>query len=327
MTQQVGFENYSDLDLNEPSGKQNLVLFKFPTEESPIICKLIPDIMGPKTGGKMMSYWHVTEHTHVVGINKRTQEPLKHTHPCQKTLGKKFCPECNAYYELSKELDRIGKESPDGKKLKFIVDLLKPVQKGWVYFVTPDANVVKAMKMPKAIINQLWGKAKTKWTSEVPSLIEEMRKSGLSPFDLKSPIGWLKMYKTGEGPFGTKYIVEEAKTEEIVMKNGRPVGKTSIYIENQVSDYVVKSYPLDQLPNFRDLEFTNEFTYEESEAFAENPRVTPERILEKVKSDYDEEATEPDATQTVASAELGMAAMMNEVSANTATLGEIDALL
>lgn len=329
----LGTDCYSQEEMSAPSKNKNQLLKKIPGEDSPLICKLIPDLKGPRQNGKIMQYWEVTEHQHCVGIDAKGK-PILWSHPCQKTMGEKKCPECDKYYALLPVAKLAGEGTPEGKALKYQCELLTPKKKGWVYFVTPDADVIKAVKLPKDLLNKLWGKEKTKYRDAVPSLLEEMRKMAINPFDLKTAIGWLKIFRTGEG-FGTNYFAEIAGQVKPKIVNGRPMGTETSFIEASVSEYVLKSYPLDELPDFRQLEFRNAFTPEESAAFAENPRVTPQRILDEKESSKEsvEDADEAGAAQSTAPevgmANLGMAVTQTQtaVTVPTTTMDEIDAAL
>lgn len=314
----LGLGCYSPEELVAPTQHRNQVLSKFPGKDSPLICKFIPDLLGPTLGGKIMLYWEVIEHQHIVGYDK-ADKPIMYSHPCQKTLGAKKCAECDRYYDDIPKVKLAGEGSTEGKRLKLITDLCCPKTKGWVYFVTPESDIVKAVKLPKDLINQLWGKAKTKYKEAIPSFLDEIRKEGLNPYNLRSPIGWLKLWREGEG-FGTEYHVEVAKSEKHIIENGVPKGKMVSYTEASVSEYILKNYPRSELPDFRKLEFRNAFTADESEEFAKNPLITPERILKDnnkdvVGADADEaneaQAASPDAIM----AGIGVATSLNEVDA------------
>ena len=320
----LGLGCYSADELATPTKNKNNVLSKFPGPDSPLICKFVPDLLGPKVNGKIMLYWEVTEHQHIVGYDK-AGKPIMYSHPCQKTMGAKHCAECDRYYDDIPKVKLAGEGSAEGKKIKLITDLCNPKVKGWVYFVTPESDTIKAVKLPKDLINQLWGKPKTKYKEAVPSFLDAMRKDGMSPYNLQSPIGWLKLYRTGEG-YGTEYHVEVAMKTETRIENGIPKGKITTYVEASVSDYVLKSYPQSELPNFRELEFRNAFTPEESEAFANNPLVTPERILKALNKDTEGTDGDEAADKTI-SPDAIMAGIGVATKPATSTLDEVDASL
>lgn len=313
---------YNEDELAAPVVSRNLVLTQFPGPDTPLVAKLVPDLLRGRVNGRLMEYWEVKEHGHVSGVDPKTNRPIISMHPCQKSLGASQCPECDKWYEELKRLKLAGgKETVQGKEIQKIIDIVKPRKKAWVLYVTPDSDVVKAVKLPESMMNILWGKAKTQWNEEIPSLLADMKASGMSPYDLRnSPIGWLSMHKTGEG-LGTRYHAAIASKTEIEMLNGRPVGKKQSFISANVSDYILNSYDVKALPDFRVLEQNRAFTMEESVAFAKNPFITPQRILDMWKRDPKkvEDAHEAGEFQSTA-VESTMAAI-------TGKLGDIDATL
>ena len=320
----LGNMNYSEDELETPTLSRNLILKTLPGAESPLVCKLVPDLLKGPVNGKLMQYWQVTEHGHVSGVDPKTNRPIISMHPCQKTLGRQQCPECDRYYaELSRLKLAGGKETVQGKEIQKIIEIIKPRKKAWINYVTPDSDVVKSVKIPESLINILWGKAKTQWNEEIPSLIADMKSKGMSPFDLRSsPMGWLALDKTGEN-LGTRYHAYMAATKEIEMLNGRAVGEKRVFVSANVSEYILNSYDVKTLPDVRKIEESRGFTMEESVEFAKNPFITPQRILDKFKREsYKvEDAHEVGESQSTA-VESAMATVTGKCS-----LGDLDASL
>jgi len=290
-----GLDCYSNEELEAPSVQKNLILKAFPGPDSPLVCKLVPDLLRGKVNDKFFEYFEVKEHGHIGGIDK-AGKPMTYFHPCQKSLGYKTCPECDRYWKEKERLKLAGETSAEGREIKKVTDLLNPKVKAWVNFVTPDSDTVKAVKLPKDLINKLWGKAQTSYTDAVPSLIADMKSKGMSPYDIKNPTGWLQISKTGEG-FGTKYHISVAKKEQPVIENGAVVGMMNKFVSANVSEFLLNTFDINTLVDFRKLEAQRAFTMEESEAFAKNPFVTPQRIIDMFKKDASKLADADEANE------------------------------
>jgi hypothetical protein len=323
----VGLGNmYNDNETNAPTTSRNLILTEIPVEENQLVMKFVPDLSRGKINGRYDEYWEIKEHGHISGIDTKTNKPIISLHPCQRTLGAKSCPECDRYFELLKQVKEAGgKETEKGKSYQRAIEILKPRKKGWILYVTQDSDVIKAYKAPESVINMLWGKAKSAYYPEIPSLIADMRSQSMSPFDLRNnTMGWISIHKTGEG-LGTRYFVQIASKTVPKIVNGRPVGTSSEYISATVSDYILNSYDLSNLPDVRKFESTYAFTMEESIEFAKNPLITPQRVVDQFKRTprKQEDAHESDETQSTA-VESVMAII---TSGSNATLSDIDQTL
>lgn len=317
----MGLDCYSEAELSAPVVQKNSILSKFPGPDSPLICKLVPDLLRGKVNGKFFEYFEVQEHGHIGGIDK-TGKPMIFQHPCQKSLGASFCPECNRYWDEYKRLQLAGGEDTfEGKEIKKVMDMLSPKQKAWVYFITPESDSVKAVKLPRDLMNKLWGKAKTKWKDAIPSLIDDMKSKGMSPYDLKTPIGWLSLCKTGE-KLGTTYHAAMAQKTEVIMENGRSSGTVNKFVSANVSQYLLTSFDISSLVDFRKIEQQRAFTAAESEAFAKNPFITPERIVAMFKKD--EATTLADAGEAGENQSTSVEKLMAEIGPSSKNLAEID---
>ena len=275
---------YNDDELAAPTVQRNLILKSLPGPDAPLVCKLVPDLLHGRQNGRLMEYWGIMEHGHISGIDPKTNRPITSFHICQKSLGSQQCPECDKYYEELKRMKLAGgKDTVQGKEINKVIEIIKPRKKAWLLYVTPDSDLVKAVKVPESLLNQLWGKAKTQWNEEIPSLIADMKAASMSPYELRnSTTGWLALHKTGE-QLGTRYHSAIASRTEMEMLNGRPVGEKKVFISAKVSDYILNSYDLKSLPDFRKVEEGRAFTMEESVEFAKNPFITPQRIIDMFK--------------------------------------------
>lgn len=312
----LGLDCYSEEELAAPAvTKKDAILKKFPGPDSPLICKLVPDLLRGRVDGKFFEYFEIQEHGHVGGVNKKGEKMI-YSHPCRKSLGEKSCPECDRYWHEKERLKLAGEHSAEGKAIKAVVDLLAPRRKVWVYFVTPESDQVKAVKMSKDLMNQLWGAPANKYKGEIASLIAGMKTKGMSPYDLKNPIGWMKIYKTGEG-LGTRYFAEVAKKEEVIMENGRPAGTVNRFVSSPVSEYLMTSFDVKSLVDFRKIESERAFTPDESADFAKT-LITPQRVIDMWKKE--EETETPDATEKTQSVEKVMASIGPNLSEIDETL-------
>jgi hypothetical protein len=169
---------------------------------------------------------------------------------------------------------------PEYLRLKAQSELIAPSQKGWLLVVLPDNPEVKAIRVGKDVLNQLFGKPATKTKAAVESVVQTMIANGNSPYDLKSNTGWISLHKEGEG-MGTKYTVRPAMMKAEAMIAGR---KTMVDVpaENPVHSAILKLKRSD-LPNLAKIEERNVWKKEDSDYYAANLRV-PQHILEDARN-------------------------------------------
>ena len=262
-------------DVTNPAKKENIIK-TLPGEESPLIFKIVPQ----KRNGKMVGYWPVYSHTHLVGDCDPNNRKNYRSHLCQKMFSKD-CPECNKYYanlDRMKEFEKTGKKgTPEYNKLEIQNKFLKPAFKAWVYVVTPDSPEVRAIKLPRDIVNKLWGKGQTKFRPAVPSLITQMSANGHDIYNLRSNTGWVKAWKTGEG-MATAYSVEAAT---VVVTATLPNGQNTqarVAMDQPIHENILKTKRSD-LPDLEKFEERNIWKPEDSLYFSVNLRA-PDYILE-----------------------------------------------
>lgn len=272
------------------SGVASAVINTVPGPDSPLIFKIVAQ---KRPSGTYEGYWRVTHHTHLVGDLDPTNKKNYRSHLCQKTLGRE-CPECDKYwnnYKEMKELEKVGKKgTPEYNRLESQNKVLRPSDKGWVFVVLPDQPTVKAIKLPRSVLDQLWGKAATKFRPAIESIINKMVADGADPYNLQSETGWIKVWKVGEG-IGTQYHVEPATTVADVTMAGGKVGKATVPVELKVHDRI-GSLTTKDLPNLGKMEEKNIWSEEDSKFFSENFRA-PDHILEKSKGVPEEEDDDP----------------------------------
>lgn len=282
--------NINSLDVSAPETSNNKLLFKTPGPEKPLVMKLIPDV---RSGNNTNGYWPVTMFGHMVGPDPRKDT---RSHPCQKSLGQKASPEADRYYAAYKRLDELKKSgqgnSDEAKVVEATIKKFKPSSRGWLTFVRPDSTVVEAIRVPKQVLNYLFGAKENSFQPAVPSLVKELGSKGMSPYDLRNPLGWIELYKTGEG-LATKYTVKlhqvevDVQHEGMTIKGSKPVGA-------KVHEKILGETTLDDIPDFREFEKKYAFTMEESIKFVESEGTSvPERFLNNGASEDGESTVVP----------------------------------
>jgi len=289
----------------QPPGRESRFVFAIPTEDKAIVCKLLFDPRGKQ------SYIPVDYYNHQIGPNKETDT---RSHPSRKSLGLGDSPENDAYWDYAKQLSVLRKEgkgeTPEAKKLEKLKDMFYARQKGWLYFVTPGSATIYALKITKAVINSLFGKDATQYRPEVKSILKEMGSNNMSPYDISSKVGWLKLYKTGQ-KLATEYHVEVAETTIQVDHNGRKIPAKQPF-EADVHEKIKNSdVTLDDFPDPVKFEIEQCWSLEESQAFVDSAgTVVPERCLKKNQGKFDE-------TQEAAPAAAETAQTTTETAAGT----------
>lgn len=278
--EELGAVDIDSSKVATPGGRSNIIK-ELPGPESPLVFKIIPQ---KRANGKMEGYLALTLHTHLVGDGDPKNKKNFRSHLCQKSSGQAQCSECDRYYDLlnkMKELEKAGKKGmPEYLRLKAQSELIQPSSKGWLLVVLPDSPEVKAIRVGKDVLNQLFGKPATKTKAAVESVVQNMIANGNSPYDLKSNTGWISAYKEGEG-MGTKYTVRPAMMKAEATIAGR---KTMVDVpaENPVHQGILKLKRSD-LPNLAKIEERNVWKKEDSDYYAANLRV-PQHILEDARN-------------------------------------------
>lgn len=272
--EELGSSGVSADQVTDPS-KRSAIIKTLPGPESPLVFKIVPQMRN----GKREGYWPVASHTHLVGDCDPNNRKNYRSHLCQKMFNKP-CPECDVGYanlDKIKALEKEGKKgNPEWNRLTEANKFLLPAQKGWVFLVLPDSPEVRAFKLPKDMINKLWGKAATKWKAAVESLTIKMAASGNDPYNLKSKTGWIRAYKVGEG-MSTAYTVEEASTvQKVTLPDGTSV-QAPVPASFSVNERILLTKS-SELPNLGKYEERNIWSPEDSAYFAKNLRA-PAHIL------------------------------------------------
>lgn len=291
---------FNPFDPKKPNTGNSKLTLKVPSQaDGPIIAKLLPDI---RTGS---AYVDVEYYKHIVAPGK------EYLHPSRKSLGLGTDSENEAYWSSWKamqELKKIKTLSPEQEKemkiLEKKMDIFKPSRKVYLFYVEPNSSEIKALKASIQVVQQLFGHEPYK-KAPIPSLLKKMASKGVSPYDVvsdKRNEGWIKIYKTGEGRFGTQYHVE-AVTE--IKQFTDPEGNIiegQQYSKFNVHDSIVEFYnsvlkgtaDTSIFPDPLKYEEGYVFTEEESRVFTESMGcIIPDRFLKSQKTN----AESPDQTE------------------------------
>ena len=237
--------SYNDLE-GKAAGAENSTTVQVGTESNPLIIKLAFD---PRWGNHA-TFLEVSYHkfySQYSNVAKSARSFL-----CLKNYGEK-CPACDARYSAWKEKEKLvkaGQAIP--KQMTEILDLFKGSTKAWCIVIQPNADSVRALKIPYSLQLLLFG-GMDRQNNKVKGLVNEMRERGRSPFDLKASKGWLKVWKTGE-ELNTKYFASECYDAVIeVDDNGEETEKRKYFTANVGSK--IFSLTLDDIPVCLDLEY------------------------------------------------------------------------
>jgi len=291
--------NFDPFDVPK-AGRDVRFIVKIPGPEKPMIVKFLRDPRGKQ------AYVPVDYYKHKIGPDKKDVR----FHPCLRSISGSRSPEAEKYYEIRDKLNALGKGAAqaDVDKLKAELFTFYPSSKGWFFIVEPASSTIKAVRLPKAVINRLFGKEESQYRPAIPALLKEMGQRNLSPYNLKSNEGWVKIYKTGEG-LGTTYTIEMATHETEGEVDGQKALITRPVVFEVHEKIVTSNVTMTDFPDPVDFEQRSAFTMEEAERFTETlGDVVPERFLKNSNTD---ETDEP-APAGMETAE-GSAAQVQEV--------------
>jgi hypothetical protein len=275
------FLNFDPNALETP-GRDSRFILKVPGPDKPLICKIIPD---PRYANGKSWYRPLKQFPFMVGPNKDTDTRQK---TCMSFFGEES-PENNAYWEYKKQLSVLKKagkgNSIEATKLDVMVQKFYPKEGAWLLIIEPESPVIKAVKVPQSVLQFLTGKDATDTKPAVPSLIKALAADGVSPFDVrqsKPTLGWIKIFKTGQG-LATRYHVVPAQREIEVEHQGRKI-KATEYQPLNVHEKITTPGQLTiaDLPDVVDFERKFAWTLEECETFVKsNATVVPDRFLKR----------------------------------------------
>lgn len=299
--QPIDFLNFDPNNLETP-GRDSRFVLKIPGPDKPLICKVIPD---PRNGNGRSWYRTLRQFPFMIGPNPDTDTRSK---VCMSFFGERS-PENDAYWEYKKklaELKKLGKgNSLEATKLEAIVKKFQPKEGGWLLIIEPESPLVKAVRVPITVLQQLTGKDATETKPAIPSLIKSMASEGVSPFDVKHSkpkIGWIKIYKTGE-KLATRYHVEPVKHDVPITQNGKTY-TVKDYTELNVHEKILSGkLMMSDLPDVVDFEKKQAWTLDECEAYVKSVGTeVPERFQKRAKSEGRiDETDEASAPQVIAS--------------------------
>lgn len=261
------------------SGGQRKLVTKIPNQTAPMIIKLLGDMRSKQP------YIEIDYYKHTVGPGK------EYLHPSRKGVGlgedlenKVYWEAWNAQKELKKNPNLNPEQEAELKRVTATLEVFKASRKAWLFFIEPNSPEIKAVRVSGTVIDQLWGRPAKNGRNAIPSLLEHMAKEGTSPFDIftdRKNEGWIKIYKTGEGKFGTEYHVEPAKESVSVKDSEGNTIEGRRYVKYGLHETIVKqAVTVDDFPDVVANEKKYAFTEEETVAFVKSlGRVVPERFL------------------------------------------------
>lgn len=258
-------------------GKDTKILSSVPGQEKPLICKLLSD---PRSGS---AYVAMGYYGYQVG-----PDPKKHSRkrPSLASLKKLAAdPEKEEFWAIHNKIKELKKTHNEKHPAVVALDTQKKLfsaqECGWFFFVEPNSDTIKCVKLPPDAINQLFGKEASAYKPAYVSILDTAAKKGQSPYDLTKETGWLKMYKTGEG-LGTRYHItlDTAEVERKDAATGEMFTTPMARSHTIHTRLVTEGVDLSEYPNPLEFEARNAFTVDETNAFiASVGTAIPERFF------------------------------------------------
>lgn len=209
-------------------------------------------------------------------------KPLRLPRPSRTLIGDKD-PQGDKVAELRANLKEL-KKSPEvnAAKIASVENALKKfgaAMTGVVLIVQQGKDVIEALELPMTAIDGLFGKAAFDGKEAEPGLFATMKKDEMNPFNLKDPMGWVSVTKTGTTWNDTKYVVEAA-----TVSGGRGIRKPvehAIDVEALTAKYSDPS----KLPDVRKIATQGMWEIDEIEEFIRSGGKTIPAHALKVKGD------------------------------------------
>ena len=295
----IAHNSKSEGEVAEPDGNTSDITFAFPGPDKPLIMKLVKDPFTGKSCVKIDSFKHMIGNT-----DKDTRN-----HPCRDSLGLGSSPEKDYFWELISKLKTLREEGKkDTEEYEAVIALKKkfsPRAGGYVLYVEPGSPKIKALKVGPMFFNRLFGRKKTDWSAEVPSLVKQLSAKNKSAYlDVDNEVnktGWIKTWRTGER-LATEYHNEPCTVEVEKVIEGEEVTVTK-YIEYNLNDEIKailageKELDLTAVPDVIEFEKKQAWTLEESQILVDADGAlegTPEKLLKK-DAGLEDEGTETDS--------------------------------
>jgi hypothetical protein len=157
----------------------------------------------------------------------------------------------------------------------FVAKMCRPKRGVLLYWVGKGASKVEPLMLKEQMADNLFGSPAKKDAAgkEVPpvqGLVKAMREMNLSPFNLKDPCGWVKLYKTGTGPT-TQF---HAELEEVKRSETDARGRARYFSEATEAsvDAAILNVDANTIPKFPDI--CKELSW------------SPEEMNEYIQSDF-----------------------------------------
>lgn len=304
MSTEMGF--LSETGQNSASGGlKNNVSNQFTLRiDDPIICKLVrhPNFKTETGENKfqvVIRYWPFKIGNEPGDIRYR---------PCNESLGKGQSKEYEYYKGLYKKLDTLKEDGKkDSEEYKILEDKIKKIKPKYFYYylyITPESPVVKALKAPISVHNQIAGRVATQFREEIPSVFDNALKKGmnisLTGDTEKNKKGWIKIWRTGE-KMGTRYHVAIDSRKEVKDFDGTTAEVT---VHNTHPSPDINAISKGEWPDIYTHEERFAWTQEECQEWIDSDFTkTPERVLqdiEKARKDKEEKSNTDNNTALTA---------------------------
>lgn len=227
------------------------------------------------------AYIPVFSHSFMVGTDPA--KDIRSTF-CLTSIGEK-CPICDEYWALMKsrkQLKLAGKEgSVEYADVTNRIKSLRKKEGGIFQFISIDGTKIEPLYLNKQMIETIFGAEANEYFNRpaTEGILKTMKEDGFDPFNLKSNIGWIKLYKTGMA-VQTKFFFDRHERTETHNIKGKPMNvKVSVEID---PPEFLKTLKLADLPNVKELisEPSEMFSFDECVAYITNG-IIPERYIKK----------------------------------------------
>jgi len=208
--------------------------------------------------------------------------------PCNESLGKGQSKEYEFYKGLYKQLDELrdqGKQdSEDAKIIEAKIKRMKPKYHYYYLYITPDNPMVKALKAPVSVHNQIAGRSGNQYREEIPSVFQQAIKNGMNIALTKDPeknkTGWLKIWKTGQ-KMATRYHAAIDSSKETRDYGGT---KAEVTVINEHNVPNIESIAKGKWPDIFEYEEKFAWTEEECQAWIDSDFTkTPDRVMREIE--------------------------------------------
>lgn len=270
-----------DVDL-ESAGKSNFSkspIMKLPKEGEVLVGKflVLPD-------GSKRPYLPAPYYNFLVGDDP-TKDSREHF---SLKMIQDYCPKNDCFWEnmkLRKKLKEEGKEgTPAYKKADATIAAMRPKTGGLLLFIEKGSKTIRPLFLKETMLEALFGCKDDAFRNKKarPGLVANMRSEGQSPYNLKNPTGWVKLYKVGSGR-DTQFFAEVDEEIQESVINGK-TRKVKVFTEMDVSQEVIDNILAGKIPDLLAIASNEMEMWTEAECLQYTKDFSvPERFKRKVK--------------------------------------------